>query len=258
MPEATLTISSRNYSSWSLRGWLIARMSGLPFRTITISAADDAAREDAQKQLNALGRKEADALAALRNRDQQTLSAFQTQLHDQVQSELNAQVASVQQRSIGSLSQRQASLARQVSTVGGPVVRTTTVGGRIQQQINPNLPPALRTRIEALHNDYQKRFQDDAKTTVADFQKTRAELSRRYAELHGVNASAQQGAQTQIVALRKKRDDLYGQITGQINREVGLIAQQRHIPIVLTNIVAPAGGVDLTPDALKDIESLHE
>ncbi|MEA2786464.1 MAG: hypothetical protein QOF71_2568, partial [Candidatus Eremiobacteraeota bacterium] len=28
--------------------------------------------------------------------------------------------------------------------------------------------------------------------------------------------------------------------------------------VVLTNIVAPAGGVDLTPDALKDIESLHE
>jgi glutathione S-transferase len=46
MAETTLTISSRNYSSWSLRGWLIARMSGLPFRTITISADDDAAREE--------------------------------------------------------------------------------------------------------------------------------------------------------------------------------------------------------------------
>lgn len=42
MSEATLVISSRNYSSWSLRGWLLTRMSGLPF-TEQITAADDAA-----------------------------------------------------------------------------------------------------------------------------------------------------------------------------------------------------------------------
>lgn len=31
MSKATLTISSKNYSSWSLRGWLLTRMSGLEF-----------------------------------------------------------------------------------------------------------------------------------------------------------------------------------------------------------------------------------
>lgn len=36
MAEATLTISSRNYSSWSLRGWLMARFSGLPFTEVMI------------------------------------------------------------------------------------------------------------------------------------------------------------------------------------------------------------------------------
>ena len=36
----TLTISSKNYSSWSLRGWLLARMSGIPFEEI-LSAPDD-------------------------------------------------------------------------------------------------------------------------------------------------------------------------------------------------------------------------
>ena len=30
MAEATLLITSRNYSSWSLRGFLLARLSGLP------------------------------------------------------------------------------------------------------------------------------------------------------------------------------------------------------------------------------------
>ena len=27
----TLTITSKNYSSWSLRGWLLVRFAGLPF-----------------------------------------------------------------------------------------------------------------------------------------------------------------------------------------------------------------------------------
>lgn len=221
-------------------------------------ALDDAAREAAQKELSAIDRKEADALAAQRNRDQQQLAAYQTQLHEQVQRELNTQVAAIQKRSLGSLTQRQQSLARQVSTIGGPVLQTTTVNGKPQQQVNPNLPPALRTRIEQLHSDYQKRFQDDAKATIADFEKTRADLSRRYAELRGIDTASQQGAQAQIASLRKKRDDLYDQITAQIDREVRLIAQQRGISVVLSNVVAPAGGVDLTPDALKDIESLHE
>ncbi len=39
MSNATLIISSRNYSSWSLRGWLLARLSGLPFE---VEAVDDA------------------------------------------------------------------------------------------------------------------------------------------------------------------------------------------------------------------------
>ena len=40
-----LLISSKNYSSWSLRGWLLLRLSGLPF-TERMAAADDAAVRD--------------------------------------------------------------------------------------------------------------------------------------------------------------------------------------------------------------------
>ncbi|MFA6140122.1 MAG: glutathione S-transferase, partial [Hyphomicrobium sp.] len=31
MATAVLTISSKNYSSWSLRGWLLCKMAGLDF-----------------------------------------------------------------------------------------------------------------------------------------------------------------------------------------------------------------------------------
>ncbi|HTJ28106.1 MAG TPA: OmpH family outer membrane protein [Candidatus Limnocylindria bacterium] len=221
-------------------------------------ALDDAAREDAQKQLAALDRKEADAVGAQRNRDQQTLLALSAQLKAQVEKDLRTQVDQIHKRSIALLSQRQSALAGPASGIAGPIVQTTVVNGKPRAVVNPSLPPALRTQIQKLHDDYQKRFQNDAKTTIAEFTKTREELSRRYAQLQGVDVSAQSGANTQIEALRKKRSDLYDQITAQIDREVRLIAQQRGVSVVLTDVVAPADGVDLTPDALKDIESLHE
>lgn len=221
-------------------------------------ALDDAARDDAQKQLAELDRKEADAVAAQRNRDQATLAALQTQLRSQVQRDLDTQVASISKRSLTSLAERQRDLTHQIAPFNGPVISTTTVNGKPQQQVNPSLPPPLRAQIARLHQDYQQRFQSDAKTTIADFERTREDLSRRYAMLHGVDAGSRQSAQAQIATLRRKRDDLYDQMTGQIDREVRVIAQQRGITVVLSDVVAPAGGVDLTPDALKDIESLHQ
>ena len=46
MAKATLTISSKNYSSWSLRGWLLTKFSGLPFDEITTSPDDLSARAE--------------------------------------------------------------------------------------------------------------------------------------------------------------------------------------------------------------------
>lgn len=46
MPAATLTISSRNYSSWSLRGWLVCRMAGLDFETELLSGNDASTRAE--------------------------------------------------------------------------------------------------------------------------------------------------------------------------------------------------------------------
>lgn len=46
MAEAVLVISSKNYSSWSLRGWLLARMSGLPFQERVVSPEEPSAREE--------------------------------------------------------------------------------------------------------------------------------------------------------------------------------------------------------------------
>src|SRR3974390_1483207 len=46
MAKTTLTISSKNYSSWSLRGWLLTRFSGLEFEEIVTAPDDPSARAE--------------------------------------------------------------------------------------------------------------------------------------------------------------------------------------------------------------------
>ncbi len=46
MTKATLTINSRNYGAWSLRGWLLCRMAGLDFTEHTIPSDDPSVRAE--------------------------------------------------------------------------------------------------------------------------------------------------------------------------------------------------------------------
>ena len=46
MAKATLTISSKNYSSWSLRGWLLCRMAGINFDEARVAIDDAEARQE--------------------------------------------------------------------------------------------------------------------------------------------------------------------------------------------------------------------
>ena len=46
MTDAILTISSKNYSSWSLRGWLLCKMAGLEFVEEVVPVDDPANRAE--------------------------------------------------------------------------------------------------------------------------------------------------------------------------------------------------------------------
>lgn len=46
MAKATLTISSKNYSSWSLRGWLLCKLAGLAFEEKMVDTSDANARQE--------------------------------------------------------------------------------------------------------------------------------------------------------------------------------------------------------------------
>lgn len=46
MAQAVLTISSKNYGAWALRGWLLAKLAGLPFTEKIISPDDPAMKAE--------------------------------------------------------------------------------------------------------------------------------------------------------------------------------------------------------------------
>src|SRR5438270_10945794 len=46
MTSTTLTISSKTYSSWSLRGWLLCKMAGLEFEERVLSSSDPSIRAE--------------------------------------------------------------------------------------------------------------------------------------------------------------------------------------------------------------------
>jgi hypothetical protein len=214
---------------------------------------DDPSREEARKALEAIDRKEADALAAMKNRDGATLVTLQKQLRDGTGAELNGQAATMRARTLAKINRREIETrAAVISRLGGAPAGGTGVA------LPASLPPDMRDKLEALHKKYQEDFSKDAKTTIDEFQKTRTDLAQRFARLQGVDAGAQAGSSKQFDALQKQRAELYDQMIAQIGREVKFIAARRGINVVFSDVVAPAGGIDLTADAEKDIESLHE
>ena len=215
-------------------------------------ALDDASRADVKGRLDALDRKEADAVGAMKNRDEAALVAYRKDLHDRVGRELASQVAQLQKRTVAKID---ASAVRARTDLGAQLAQLPGAAGGAA---TANVPPDMRARLEALHRRFQAGFDRDAQSTIERFRKTRAELTARFRDLAGIDARAQAGANKQIEQLQKQRVDLYGEMVAQIDREVRAVAQKRGVDVVVREVMAPAGGVDLTDDARKDIESLHE
>jgi glutathione S-transferase len=46
MSKAVLTIASKNYGSWSLRGWLLCKMAGIDFEEQPVGTDDPSTRAE--------------------------------------------------------------------------------------------------------------------------------------------------------------------------------------------------------------------
>ena len=212
-------------------------------------AMPDAQRKLYRDQLAAIDRREAAAVDARRKSDQKTLQAYQKQLRDQMQAQLSAQAQKIHQDTQAKLSQRRNEVSQQVSS---------QLQGLQPAAVPSNLPAATRDRLAQIDKQFKTQFQADAQKTIAQYQQTKASLDAQYAALHGANGAATGAAGKQLSDLQHERDDLYNKMVEQIKREAGQVAAKRGLQVVFMNIEAAGGGIDLTNDVEKDIESLHQ
>jgi len=218
-------------------------------------ALDDADRKQLEAQLEALNQADADQIAQMRNRDQQTLQAYQQQLRSEVQTRMQAYAAQVHRDTNAKLEQRagveREAVQKQVQALA-PQVNQQLSGFDVSK-----LTPDLRARIESIHQDFLRRYQADAQGEVERFNKTRDELSRRYAALNGAVGAADAETAKEIERLQHDRDQLYQKIVGQIEAAARQIGQARGLRVVLGGAIAGGTGVDLTGDVEHDLEKSH-
>jgi len=208
-------------------------------------ALDNTAHQQVSQQLEALDKSESDQVSAMRKRDQQTLAELRTQLRAQGERELRDGVAKIHAADQSKLATAAHSAPAPAALPSGAVTGAT-------------LPADLRARLVALHKEYQDRFSRDAQATVEQFTKTRQELQQRYDELHGIDNAASASLQKELASLQSQHDKLYAEIVDQIQREVRIVAQEKGVTTVLSDVSGEGSGVDLTDAAKKEIESLHE
>ncbi|HVA37563.1 MAG TPA: hypothetical protein VNJ51_08120 [Candidatus Dormibacteraeota bacterium] len=218
-------------------------------------ALDDAARKQLEQQLQALDQADADQVAELRNRDQKTLQAYQAELRSQVQTQMQAYADKVHRDTRAKLEQRagaeRQAVQQQIKALA-PQVGRQLAGFDISK-----LPPDLRARIQAIHEQFAQRYQKDAQGELDRFNKTRDALSQRYAALHGAAGAADAATAKQVAQLRTERDQLYARIVGEIESTARDIGKERGLKVVLGGAVAGGTGVDLTSAVERAVEKAH-
>jgi hypothetical protein len=217
-------------------------------------ALDKPTRAQIQARLNAIGKQESDELGALHDRDHAALSIYQRQLNDDREAQENREAQEMRARTNAKLSDSATQTQLHVLGQVGAITEPPRLPGTAAEV----LLPVLRDKLSTLHTHYQKTYAEDAERSVQQYAKTATELSARFDRLGGIDASAQDGAQKEIEGLRKQRDDLYGQMIAQIDREVKIVAGRGGIRNIVAKVANAGDGVDLTHEAAKNIESLHE
>ena len=212
-------------------------------------ALDDATRKTYRDQLTALDSREAQTIATQRTIDQRELAQYQAQLRKQTQSQIETQAAKIHAQTRAKLESRRNQVSSQVAA---------QIKGLGPVQIPPNTSAQTRAKIAKIDQQFKAQFQADAEKTIAQYQQTKADLDARYAALHGVDLGATAGVSSQMNDLRKQRDDLYGKIVDQIKHEAASVAAKHGLRVVFASPAAAGGGIDLTDEVEKDIESLHE
>ena len=222
-----------------------AQRMSLQTQLSTLALSSDQ-RKSVGGQLQALDKKEADQVNALRNADAAAMAAYQKQLGAQTMAQIRTQQAAIQSQTGAKLAQRRDQVGAQLRGLGGAPVATVS------------LPPDLQKHLMQIHEQYAAKFQADAQQALGEFQATKNDLDAQFAALHGQGVSAMGAAAVKLRDLQKRQAQLQTQIQDQVQREATRLAKEMGFSLVLDNITAANGAYDLTNDLIHDLESQHE
>ncbi|MEO9170958.1 MAG: OmpH family outer membrane protein [Candidatus Baltobacteraceae bacterium] len=208
-------------------------------------ALDSATRSSLEQQINALDKKEAEAVNVLRARDQRDLATYGAQLQVETGAKIRAQVSSIRSQTQAKLSSRRDAVGATIRSLSGPAMPQ-------------NVPPDVQKQIAQIHAQYTSRFQADAQKVVQAYTSEKSDLDRQFAALQGQDVGATGAAAKELADLQKRHADLQGQMVDQIHREAQRIAKEMGFTVVFENVAAAPGGYDLTNDLIHDVESIHE
>lgn len=212
-------------------------------------ALSDAQRKQYRDQLAALDSNEAAVVDAQRKRDQKELADYQKQLREQTSKQIADQVAKIRSETQSKLESRRNEVSAQVSS---------QLKGLQPAPIPSNLPAQTRDKLAQIDKQFKSEFQADAQKTIDQYQSTKADLDAQYAALQGADGTATGAANKEVAELQHQRDELYNKMVDQVKRDAGTVAAKRGLQVVFISVVAAPGGIDLTNDVEKDIESLHQ
>lgn len=212
-------------------------------------ALPDATRKQYRDDLAAIDKREGAVVTAQRSRDQSVLNTYKKQLQTQMQAQVQAQTSKIHAQTRSKIEARHNQVTRQVAS---------QLQGLQPVAVPSNLPASTREEIAQIDKRFKSQFTAEAQKTVAQYQATKADLDAQYALVQGADSSATGAAGKQLAGLRRERDDLYNKMVEQIKRDAGQVAARRGLQIVFVNVAAASGGIDLTDDVAKDIESLHQ
>lgn len=209
-------------------------------------AMDAEARKAVTAQLAAIDKREAGQINAMRAEHAKELAAYQAQVRAETNKQIQAQISTIHSQTRAKLQTHQQEVGRQLQGLGAaPVPRQS-------------IPPDVRKKLMAIHQDIAGKFQADAQAAINEYNTTKGDLDREFAALHGEDVGATGAAGKQLRDLQKRHSDLLAQIQSQIQREATKLAKDMGFTVVLDNVQAAPGGYDLTNDLIHDVESLHE
>jgi hypothetical protein len=212
-------------------------------------ALSDAERKADTDELAAINARESAVMNVRHSRDQQQLSAYRKQLQRQTAAQIAAEAAKIHAQTQAKLQSRRNEVSQQVAS---------QLQDLQPQAIPSNLPAATQAKLAQIDRTFKAQFRADAEKTIAQYQQTKSALDARYAQLQGADGSAGTAANAQVASLERQRDDLYNRMVAQIESDAAAIAKQRGLTVALKDVDAAAGGIDLTDDVEKDIESQHQ